>query len=58
MQAANHNLALAGAVALGCRISNISAMDLMHSRQNNTMHLVLGVLWQIVKAGFLTIPRR
>jgi hypothetical protein len=45
----NHNLCIEAAKAMGCQISNIDGFDIMKARTNNTQHLVLGMLWQIVK---------
>ncbi|KAL3919200.1 MAG: hypothetical protein SGPRY_005718, partial [Prymnesium sp.] len=42
----NLNLAINAAVALGCRVVNIGAGDIL----SGSPHLVLGLLWQIVKA--------
>ncbi|XP_077393817.1 plastin-2 [Festucalex cinctus] len=43
----NLNLALNSASAIGCHVVNIGAEDLKEGRQ----HLVLGLLWQIIKIG-------
>ncbi|XP_018411123.1 PREDICTED: plastin-1 [Nanorana parkeri] len=43
----NINLALNSASAIGCTVVNIGAHDL----QEGKAHLVLGLLWQIIKAG-------
>ncbi|PIO37678.1 hypothetical protein AB205_0055150, partial [Aquarana catesbeiana] len=43
----NINLALNSASAIGCTVVNIGAHDL----QEGKPHLVLGLLWQIIKAG-------
>ncbi|XP_075426216.1 plastin-1 isoform X2 [Ascaphus truei] len=43
----NINLALNSASAIGCTVVNIGAHDLTEGRP----HLVLGLLWQIIKAG-------
>jgi len=45
----NLNLAINAAVALGCRVVNIGAGDIMMG----SPHLVLGLLWQVVKAGIM-----
>ncbi|KAL1522012.1 hypothetical protein AB1Y20_021657 [Prymnesium parvum] len=45
----NLNLAINAAVALGCRVVNIGSGDIM----SGSPHLVLGLLWQIVKAGIM-----
>ncbi|XP_073435203.1 plastin-1 [Dendrobates tinctorius] len=43
----NVNLALNSASAIGCTVVNIGVQDL----QEGKPHLVLGLLWQIIKAG-------
>ncbi|XP_056420778.1 plastin-1 [Hyla sarda] len=43
----NINLALNSASAIGCTVVNIGANDLKEGKP----HLVLGLLWQIIKAG-------
>ena len=43
----NQTLALNSASAIGCNIVNIGAEDLMEGRQ----HLVLGLLWQVIRIG-------
>ncbi|KAJ8266446.1 hypothetical protein GJAV_G00130520 [Gymnothorax javanicus] len=43
----NLNLALNSASAIGCHVVNIGAQDLKEGRP----HLVLGLLWQIIKIG-------
>ncbi|KAG8580914.1 hypothetical protein GDO81_007478 [Engystomops pustulosus] len=43
----NINLALNSASAIGCTVVNIGAQDLKEGKP----HLVLGLLWQIIKAG-------
>ncbi|KAJ8254890.1 hypothetical protein GJAV_G00198500 [Gymnothorax javanicus] len=43
----NLNLALNSASAIGCHVVNIGAMDLKQGKP----HLVLGLLWQIIKIG-------
>ncbi|XP_069831512.1 plastin-1 [Dendropsophus ebraccatus] len=43
----NINLALNSASAIGCTVVNIGAHDLKEGKP----HLVLGLLWQIIKAG-------
>lgn len=45
----NLNLALNSASAIGCHVVNIGAEDLKEGRQ----HLVLGLLWQVIKIGLL-----
>lgn len=43
----NLNLALNSASAIGCTVVNIGAQDLKEGKP----HLVLGLLWQIIKVG-------
>ncbi|XP_033973287.1 plastin-2 isoform X1 [Trematomus bernacchii] len=43
----NLNLALNSSSAIGCHVVNIGAEDLKEGRQ----HLVLGLLWQVIKIG-------
>ncbi|XP_028991550.1 plastin-2 [Betta splendens] len=43
----NLNLSLNSASAIGCHVVNIGAEDLKEGRQ----HLVLGLLWQVIKIG-------
>lgn len=43
----NLNLALNSASAIGCHVVNIGAEDLRAGKP----HLVLGLLWQIIKIG-------
>ncbi|KAI1902710.1 hypothetical protein AGOR_G00018820 [Albula goreensis] len=45
----NLNLALNSASAIGCHVVNIGALDLREGKP----HLVLGLLWQIIKIGLL-----
>ncbi|KAM9279792.1 plastin-1 [Morus bassanus] len=45
----NLNLALNSASAIGCTVVNIGSQDL----QEGKPHLVLGLLWQIIKVGLL-----
>ena len=46
----NHTLALNSASSIGCNIVNIGAQDLMEGKP----HLVLGLLWQVIKIGLLS----
>uniref|UniRef100_A0A8D0D664 Lymphocyte cytosolic protein 1 (L-plastin) n=1 Tax=Sander lucioperca TaxID=283035 RepID=A0A8D0D664_SANLU len=43
----NLNLALNSSSAIGCHVVNIGAEDIKEGRQ----HLVLGLLWQVIKIG-------
>ena len=45
----NHEKSLAASVTIGCRIVNIGAEDL----SQGVPHLVLGVLWQIIKRSLM-----
>eukprot|EP00003_Mantamonas_plastica_P016617 TRINITY_DN2772_c0_g2_i1.p2 TRINITY_DN2772_c0_g2~~TRINITY_DN2772_c0_g2_i1.p2 ORF type:complete len:638 (-),score=261.76 TRINITY_DN2772_c0_g2_i1:38-1951(-) len=46
----NNNLVINSAKAIGCQMVNIGAEDLAEGK----IHLLLGVLWQIVKIGLLS----
>lgn len=46
----NLNLALNSASAIGCHVVNIGATDI----KERTPHLVLGLLWQIIRIGLLS----
>ncbi|XP_052797877.1 plastin-3-like [Mya arenaria] len=46
----NHNLALNSARSIGCNVVNIGHGDL----ENGTPHLVLGLLWQVIRIGLLS----
>ncbi|KAJ3074740.1 hypothetical protein HDU98_010425 [Podochytrium sp. JEL0797] len=45
----NNQSALAGAVKIGVHVHNLSAEDIM----KGTPHLVLGLVWQVIKIGLL-----
>lgn len=45
----NQTLVLNSAKAIGCTVINISGQDLV----DGTQHLVLGLIWQIIKIGLL-----
>jgi len=45
----NLNLAINSAKAIGCSVVNIGASDI----QKGTEHLILGLIWQIVRIGLL-----
>ncbi|XP_026214383.1 plastin-2-like [Anabas testudineus] len=47
----NLNLALNSASAIGCQVVNIGAQDLKEGKP----HLVLGLLWQIIKIGLFAV---
>lgn len=46
----NHNLALNSAQSIGCNVVNIGHADL----EAGTPHLVLGLLWQVIRIGLLS----
>ena len=46
----NNNIVISSAKAIGCNIINIDTNDLMDKKE----HLVLGILWQIIKKGLLS----
>ncbi|GAM26062.1 hypothetical protein SAMD00019534_092370 [Acytostelium subglobosum LB1] len=46
----NQNIVIKNATKVGCVIVNIGAQDLV----NATPYLVLGIIWQIIKAGLLS----
>lgn len=45
----NNNVVINSAKAIGCNVVNIGAQDLIEGRP----HLVLGLIWQIIKIGLL-----
>lgn len=45
----NNNIVINSARAIGCNIINIDTNDIMEGKE----HLVLGILWQIIKKGLL-----
>lgn len=45
----NINLAINSAKSIGCSVVNIGATDIIEGRQ----HLVLGLVWQVIKVGLL-----
>ncbi|KAF2072367.1 hypothetical protein CYY_006313 [Polysphondylium violaceum] len=47
----NQNIVIKNATKVGCIIVNIGAQDLV----NATPYLVLGVIWQIIKSGLLSM---
>ena len=50
----NLNIAVNSARALGCQVVNIHASDLMRAADDHKEHLVLGLIWQIVKIQLLS----
>jgi plastin-1 len=47
MMTENNNLVINSAKAIGCSVVNIGAQDLLEGRE----HLLLGLIWQIIKIG-------
>eukprot|EP01121_Diplochlamys_sp_Union-15-3_P013330 TRINITY_DN4119_c0_g1_i1.p1 TRINITY_DN4119_c0_g1~~TRINITY_DN4119_c0_g1_i1.p1 ORF type:complete len:523 (+),score=101.08 TRINITY_DN4119_c0_g1_i1:38-1606(+) len=45
----NHNLCINSAKSIGCSVVNIGSQDLIEGRE----HLILGLIWQIVRIGLL-----
>lgn len=43
----NMNVVINSCKAVGCSVVNIGAQDLMEGKE----HLVLGLMWQIIRAG-------
>jgi plastin-1 len=43
----NNNLVVNSAKAIGCSVVNIGAQDIIEGRE----HLILGLIWQIIKIG-------
>jgi plastin-1 len=43
----NNNVVVNSAKAIGCSVVNIGSQDLIEGRE----HLILGLMWQIIKAG-------
>jgi plastin-1 len=48
-RAENQNLAINSAKGIGCVVVNVGPGDLM----NGTPHIVLGIVWQVIKVGLL-----
>ncbi|OZJ03981.1 hypothetical protein BZG36_04047, partial [Bifiguratus adelaidae] len=46
----NNNIAINSAKAIGCSVVNIGSQDIMDGRE----HLILGLIWQIIKRGLLS----
>lgn len=46
----NQNLCINSAKAIGCSVVNVGASDLIEGR----VHLVLGLIWQIIRIGLLS----
>jgi plastin-1 len=45
----NNNIVIASAKAIGCSVVNIGSADIIEGRE----HLVLGLIWQIIRRGLL-----
>ena len=45
----NNNLVIFSAKGIGCSVVNIGSADLIEGRE----HLILGLIWQIIKIGLL-----
>lgn len=48
-QTENNNVVINSAKAIGCNVVNIGSADLIEGRE----HLILGLVWQIIKIGLL-----
>ncbi|KAI8089077.1 fimbrin [Halteromyces radiatus] len=46
----NNNIVINSAKAIGCSVVNIGSQDIMEARE----HLILGLIWQIIKRGLLS----
>ncbi|CEP08525.1 hypothetical protein [Parasitella parasitica] len=46
----NNNIVISSAKAIGCSVVNVGSTDLMEGRE----HLILGLIWQIIKRGLLS----
>lgn len=46
----NNNIVINSAKAIGCSVVNVGSTDLMEGRE----HLILGLIWQIIKRGLLS----
>jgi plastin-1 len=46
----NNNVVINSAKAIGCSVVNIGSQDLIEGRE----HLILGLIWQIIKIGLLS----
>lgn len=45
----NNNIVISSAKAIGCSVVNIGSSDIIEGRE----HLVLGLIWQIIRRGLL-----
>lgn len=50
----NQNMVINSARAIGCQVVNIHASDLIKAADEHKEHLVLGLVWQIVKVQLLS----
>jgi plastin-1 len=46
----NNNIVISSAKAIGCSVVNVGSADLIEGRE----HLVLGLIWQIIRRGLLS----
>ncbi|KAF7724452.1 fimbrin [Apophysomyces ossiformis] len=46
----NNNIVINSAKAIGCSVVNIGSQDIIEARE----HLILGLIWQIIKRGLLS----
>jgi plastin-1 len=46
----NNNIVISSAKAIGCSVVNIGSQDLQEGRE----HLILGLIWQIIRRGLLS----
>lgn len=45
----NNNIVISSAKAIGCSVVNIGSSDIIEGRE----HLVLGLIWQVIRKGLL-----
>lgn len=50
----NQNIVINSARSIGCQVVNIHASDLIRAAEDHKEHLVLGLVWQIVKVQLLS----
>lgn len=46
----NNNIVITSSKAIGCSVVNVGAQDLIDGRE----HLILGLIWQIIRRGLLS----
>ena len=46
----NNNIVISSAKAIGCSVVNVGAADIIDGRE----HLILGLIWQIIRRGLLS----